>query len=206
VDRLAPGGDARRLTSHVGDEIFPKFSPDGRWIAFTGEYDGNPDVYVVSAEGGEPKRPHLSSFERPSVGWTPDGKDILFRADRTGGPPQSTTKLYLSAAKAPTRELPPRARTSPAFARRQQDRLHRNAQESAPGKSIAAAGACRSPIYDLKKTRRRMPKSTGMDLFPMWHGNAIYFISDRDGVMNLYSYDLQLQANHKAYRLQGIRY
>ena len=50
------GGAARRLTSHVGDELYPKFSPDGKWIAFTGEYDGNPDVYVISAEGGEPKR------------------------------------------------------------------------------------------------------------------------------------------------------
>src|SRR2546426_1504168 len=50
------GGAARRLTSHIGDELFPKFSPDGKWIAFTGEYDGNPDVYVISAEGGEPKR------------------------------------------------------------------------------------------------------------------------------------------------------
>ncbi len=46
------GGAARRLTSHVGDELFPKFSPDGKWIAFTGEYDGNPDVYVMPAEGG----------------------------------------------------------------------------------------------------------------------------------------------------------
>ncbi|MGB8456113.1 MAG: DPP IV N-terminal domain-containing protein, partial [Candidatus Acidiferrum sp.] len=50
------GGAARRLTSHVGDELYPKFSPDGKWIAFTGEYDGNPDVYVISVEGGEPKR------------------------------------------------------------------------------------------------------------------------------------------------------
>jgi tricorn protease len=50
------GGPARRLTSHVGDELYPKFSPDAKWIAFTGEYDGNPDVYVISAEGGEPKR------------------------------------------------------------------------------------------------------------------------------------------------------
>src|SRR5260370_6719544 len=50
------GGAARRLTSHVGDELYPKFSPDGKWIAVTREHDGNPDVYVISAEGGEPKR------------------------------------------------------------------------------------------------------------------------------------------------------
>jgi len=140
------GGDARRLTSHVGDEIFPKFSPDGRWIAFTGEYDGNPDVYVVSAEGGEPKRLTFHPSNDIVLGWTPDGKDILFRADRTGGPPQRTTKLYLVSPQGgqPANCLR-RARTSPAFrptaTRSPTSKRPRN---SAPGKSIAAAGACRS--------------------------------------------------------------
>ena len=76
------GGAARRLTSHVGDEVFPKFSPDGKWIAFTGEYEGNPDVYVVSAEGGEPKRLTYHPSNDIVLGWTPDGKNILFRSDR----------------------------------------------------------------------------------------------------------------------------
>ncbi len=76
------GGAARRLTSHVGDELFPKFSPDGKWIAFTGEYDGNPDVYVISAEGGEPKRVTFHPSNDIVLGWTPDGKNILFRSDR----------------------------------------------------------------------------------------------------------------------------
>ena len=76
------GGAARRLTSHVGDELYPKFSPDGKWIAFTGEYDGNPDVYVVPAEGGEPKRLTFHPSNDIVLGWTPDGKDILFRSDR----------------------------------------------------------------------------------------------------------------------------
>src|SRR5712664_3359039 len=66
------GGAARRLTSHVGDEVFPKFSPDGKWIAFTGEYDGNPDVYVMSAEGGEPKRLTFHPSNDIVLGWTPD--------------------------------------------------------------------------------------------------------------------------------------
>src|SRR5256885_16417303 len=76
------GGAARRLTSHVGDELYPKFSPDGKWIAFTGEYDGNPDVYLISAEGGEPKRLTVHPGNDIVLGWTPDGKDILFRSDR----------------------------------------------------------------------------------------------------------------------------
>jgi len=89
------GGAARRLTSHVGDELYPKFSPDGKWIAFTGEYDGNPDVYVISAEGGEPKRLTFHPGNDIVLGWTPDGKDILFRSDRFSAPPGRYTKLFL---------------------------------------------------------------------------------------------------------------
>src|SRR6202521_3302024 len=89
------GGAARRLTSHVGDELYPKFSPDGKWIAFTGEYDGNPDVYVVSAEGGEPKRLTFHPSNDIVLGWTPDGKYILFRSDRFSAPPGRYSKLFL---------------------------------------------------------------------------------------------------------------
>ena len=94
---IAPreGGAARRLTSHVGDELYPKFSPDGKWIAFTGEYDGNPDVYVISAEGGEPKRLTFHPSNDIVLGWTPDGKNILFRSDRFSAPPGRFTRLFL---------------------------------------------------------------------------------------------------------------
>src|SRR5947209_6269878 len=88
----AAGGTARRLTSHAGLELFPKFSPDGRWIAFTGEYDGTRQVYVISVEGGEPRQltfhndvgalPPRGGFDNRVLGWTPDGKSVVFRADR----------------------------------------------------------------------------------------------------------------------------
>jgi tricorn protease len=75
------GGDAKRLTSDVGIEIDPVFSPGGSMIAFTGEYDGNEDVYVIPATGGIPKR--LTSLAGgEAVGWTRDGKRILFRSGR----------------------------------------------------------------------------------------------------------------------------
>src|SRR6202048_165488 len=89
------GGAARRLTSHVGDEVFPKFSPDGKWIAFTGEYDGNPDVYVISAEGGEPKRLTFHPSNDIVLGWTPDGKNVLFRSDRLSTSLGRATRLYV---------------------------------------------------------------------------------------------------------------
>ena len=74
------GGASRRLTTHVGGEYFPKFSPDGRTIAFTGEYDGNQDVYLTPAEGGEPRRLTWHPGSDQVIGWTPDGRQILFRS------------------------------------------------------------------------------------------------------------------------------
>src|SRR5574341_545896 len=76
------GGAARRLTAHPGDELFPKFSPDGKWIAFTGEYDGNADVFIIPAEGGEPRRLTYHPSSDFVLGWTPDSKKILFRSGR----------------------------------------------------------------------------------------------------------------------------
>jgi tricorn protease len=78
VDRA--GGDARRLTSGVGLETHPVFSPDGTQVAFAGEYDGNLDVYVVPTAGGEPKRLTYHPDPDLPVAWTPDGKSILFRS------------------------------------------------------------------------------------------------------------------------------
>ena len=76
------GGEASRLTTGVGNEANPIFSPDGRWIAFTGEYDGNVDVYLVTATGGVPKRLTYHPGNDNLVGWTPDGKSILFVSSR----------------------------------------------------------------------------------------------------------------------------
>jgi len=77
------GGSARRLTTHAGTEYFPRFSPNGRSIAFTGLYDGNYDVYLVSSEGGEPRRMTWHPEADEVIGWTPDGKEILFRSRRS---------------------------------------------------------------------------------------------------------------------------
>src|ERR1700758_218150 len=87
------GGPARRITTHPGLELFPKFSPDGSHIAFTGQYDGNPNVYVIPAEGGEPKQltfstppiptlPERMGMENEIINWMPDGKSIVFLSRR----------------------------------------------------------------------------------------------------------------------------
>src|SRR6185295_420400 len=76
------GGDASRLTNGIGVETNPRFSPDGKWVAFTGEYDGNTDVYLIPATGGVPKRITTHPGVDDVVGWTPDGKRIMFRSSR----------------------------------------------------------------------------------------------------------------------------
>ena len=76
------GGEASQLTNGIGDETEPLFSPDGKWIAFTGQYDGNIDVYVVAATGGVPMRLTYHPGQDRVVGWTPDSKNILFQSSR----------------------------------------------------------------------------------------------------------------------------
>src|SRR6185369_16766500 len=72
------GGEASRLTTGVGRESSPLFSPDGQWIAFTGEYDGNVDIYVMPASGDVPRRLTYHPGQDQLAGWTPDGKSVLF--------------------------------------------------------------------------------------------------------------------------------
>ena len=89
----AQGGVARRLTSGEGDEVFPKFSPDCKWIAFTGQYTGTRQVYVIPVNGGTPRQltfhndigniPPRGGYDNQVMGWTPDGKQVLFNAHRT---------------------------------------------------------------------------------------------------------------------------
>ena len=88
------GGDARRLTSFPGEEYYPELSPDGKLVAFTGQYGGNVDVYVVPIEGGEPRR--LTWHPGPDVtrGWTPDGKRIVFASGRNSAPRTYNVKLW----------------------------------------------------------------------------------------------------------------
>ena len=189
------GGGARRLTSHVGDELYPKFSPDGKWIAFTGEYDGNPDVYVISAEGGEPKRLTFHPGNDIVLGWTPDGKNILFRSDRFSAPPGRYTKLFLvSPQGGPAKPLQvPRASLTTFSPDGAKIAYLETSQEFRTWKRYRGGWSLPIAIFDLKKNSyEELPKTAGMDLFPMWHGNTIYFNSDRgpEHHFNLYSYDL----------------
>ncbi len=194
------GGAARRLTSGAGDKLYPKFSPDGKWIAFTAAYDGNPDVYVIPSVGGEPKRLTFHPSNDIVLGWTPDGKNVLFRSDRISAPPQRTTRLFLVSLQGGLpKALPvPRGDLTTFSPDGNKIAYIETSQENRTWKRYRGGWSLPIAVYDLKKnTYEELPKANGMDMFPMWHGNTIYFISDRDGVMNLFRYDLVTKQSKK---------
>jgi tricorn protease len=186
------GGQARRLTSHPGDELYPKFSPDGKWIAFTGEYDGNADVYVMPAEGGEPRRLTYHPANDMVLGWAPDSKKVLFRSNRASAP-NGTTRLFLVSVDGGLEEMLPVPRASLTSFSPDAQKIAYNptSQEFRTWKRYRGGWTNYIGLYDLKRnTYEEIPRSGALDQFPMWRGNAVYFISDRDGTMNLYRYDL----------------
>ncbi len=195
------GGTARRLTAHPGVEFFGKFSPDGKWIAFTGQYDGDEQVYVIPAEGGVPRQltyypangplPPRWGYDNQVYGWTPDGKRIIFRSLRdTEGVKDS--RLYTVAVEGGL----PVALPMPAS----------GAGDMSPdGKKVVY-----SPLFRDFRTWKRYEGGWAQDLYifdlashgvenitnhprtdrdPMWIGSKIYFVSDRDGTLNLYAFD-----------------
>lgn len=184
------GGTARKLTNHPGDELFPKFSPDGKWIAFTGEYDGNADVYVIPAEGGEPRRLTFHPGGDTVLGWTPDGKKVLFRSARISQPP-SFTRLFTVPVEGGQAEVLAVPRASLASLSPDGNRVAFNStsQENRTWKRYRGGWINYIGIFDLRdKSYSELPRTNTLDQFPMWSGNDIFFISDRTGTMNLYKY------------------
>jgi tricorn protease len=203
------GGIARRLTTHVGMELFPKFSPDGKMIAFTGQYEGNTDVYVIPSEGGEPKRltyhpgsenmPDRFGFDDMVLGWHPDGKRILFRSLRESynGWFQKLYLVDLKGALPEALPLPEGGLTSfsPDGTKIAYNRQFRNFRTWKRYKGGLAQDIW---TYDLKNnTIERITDYEGTDTSPMWHENKIYFVSDRDHTANIFCYDLDTQKTRK---------
>ena len=190
VDRA--GGVARRITSFQGQTANPHFSPDGKWIAFSGEYAGNLDVYVVSAEGGEPKRLTWHPGVDDVQGWTPDGQSVVFASGRATWAPSGVPRFWtVPAAGGPEQPLPlPRAyqgRISPDGSRIAY-RLNNSWDEERRN----YRGGQNRPVWitDLKTLETVTPPWDGSkDMDPAWLGETVYFISDRDGVANVWSFD-----------------
>ncbi|HEY0157140.1 MAG TPA: PDZ domain-containing protein [Thermoanaerobaculia bacterium] len=191
----AAGGDAYRLTAHEGNEYLPRIAPGGQWIAFSAEYEGNMDVYVMPAAGGEPRRLTWHPTADRVITWTPDGK-IVFRSKRSSVV-QSYDRLFTIAATGGVpEELPlPAAGMSSFSPDGKKITFNPIATESQYWKRYRGGTQSHIAIYDfVSKQYEEVPHTDAGDLFPMWSGGAIYFVSDRDGVMNLYRYDLASRA------------
>ena len=199
----ADGGTARRMTAHPGLEVFAKLSPDGSTIAFTGQYDGDEQVYVMPASGGTPQQltfypargplPARWGFDHQVYGFTPDGRSVLFRGLRdhwtvsdgrlytvpvTGGTPVALAPPVAGAG-----ALSPDGRRvlySPLF------------RDFRTWKRYQGGWAQDLYVYDLDGGPiQRITKHPRADRDPMWIGDALYFASDRGGRLNLYRHDLK---------------
>src|SRR6516225_10009678 len=191
------GGEARRLTNGVGLETDPIFSPDGTQVAFTGEYEGNLDVYVVPTAGGTPRRLTYHPGIDMAVGWTPDGKQVLFRSDRSSY--SRFNRLFtvpVEGGGLPT-ELPLPMGEEGSFSPDGSKLVYVPFwnRRSAPGAYISwkhYRGGKASPIWiaSLADSKiEKIPRKDSNDSNPMWIGDKVYFLSDRDGPVSLYSYD-----------------
>ncbi len=186
------GGDARRHTSNEGQESNPHFSPDGKLIAFTAEYDGNTDVYLIPTEGGQPTRLTWHPGADQVTGWTPDGKEILFASSREAVPTLESKFFKINKNGGMEEALDiPRAVAG---------------EISEDGKYIAYQqigfwdaewrnyrGGQAKPIWivDMKNYSLKMTPQTDNERHtdPVWLNNVVYFLSERDYANNVWSFN-----------------
>jgi tricorn protease len=187
------GGVARRVTSFQGLTSNPHFSPDGKWIAFSGEYAGNLDVYVVPAEGGDPKRLTWHPGADTVQGWTPDGKSVMFSTTRATWSPTGAPRFWTVPAAGGVEEPMAIPRGYQGKISADGSRIAYRMNNSWDEERRNYRGGQNRPIWivDMKTYDLVTPPWTdSKDMDPVWVGDSVYFISDRDGVANLWSYEL----------------
>lgn len=207
----AGGGMARKITSDPGYEIFPRFSPDGKWIAFTGQYDGNTEVFVIPSSGGEPIRlTYTATLDRDDISdrmgpnnivmdWTPDSKHIIYRSRKQTFNSFIGQLFKVSVEGGLSEELP---LSTGGFCNYSPDgnklAFNRVFREFRTWKYYKGGMADDIWIYDFEANESaRLFENPAQDIFPMWHGNKIYFTSNRDRIMNLFVFDLETSETRK---------
>ena len=194
------GGEARRLTSTPGAENEPYFSPDGSQIAYTATVAGNTDVYIMPSAGGEPKRLTYHPGADHARGWTPDGRRVVFASARDSVPQESFMRLWSVDVEGGLPQALPLPR---AFASAYSPDGRRLAYEEIPLAFVPEwhersfwrhyRGGRTNPIkiFNLADNSvEKLPWENSVDTVPMWVGNTIYFLSDRNFTTNLFSYNL----------------
>ena len=185
------GGDARRITSHPGTELAAKFSNDGKRLAFTGEYDGGNDVYIMDVMGGVPTRLTFHPTGDLVLDWCPDDQGIVFNSNREF--PYYATELYRVpvagglATRVPT-DRGSLAAMAPDGSGIAYNRIGRHTRT---WKRYEGGLAQEIWVKDFNSNKTtKITDWQGTDHFPMWEGQTIYFASDReDGTLNIYGYD-----------------
>ena len=199
------GGDAVRLTTGAGVETDPIFSPDGSQIAFTGEYDGNIDVFVIPATGGTPKRLTYHPAADRAVGWTPDGRQVVFSSGRSSYsnfnrlftvPVEGGFETQLPLDRAVSGAYSPdggRIAYIPTDQWQRAWKRYRGGQTT----PIWIATLADSSVV-------KIPRNNSNDFNPMWVGDSIYFLSDRNGPVTLFSYDVKSKQVAEVIKNSGL--
>lgn len=192
----AQGGTAQRITSFPGKETMARFSPDGQWIAFTASYEGSSDAYLMPADGGEPKRLTYAPGGAQVLGWTPDGARIVIRSFMETYIYRDPNLYFVSRDGSAPERLPIDRGVLCSFSADGKRMLYcRKGREEYQWKRYKGGQYCDIWMYDFS-TRAFTPISdfVGKNAYPMWVGDKMYFVSDRDGVANLYVQDLTSRA------------
>jgi tricorn protease len=194
----ATGGTATRLTAHPGVEVFARFSPDGQWIAFTGQYDGDEQVYVMPAGGGEPRqltfypaRGPLTprwGYDNQVYGWTRDGKAVLFRSLRDSWTLAASRLYTVPVAGGPAEALPMPESGAGDFGPDGRRIVYSpRSRDFRSEKRYSGGQANDLFIFDpATYATTRITDHARADRDPMWIGDTIFFTSDRSGTFNLY--------------------
>ena len=199
------GGDAQRLTAGVGIKCDPYFSPDGKWIAFTADYYGHRDVFVIPTAGGEPKRLTWHPAGSAAAGWTPDSKNVLFASTRTSStdPPKLFTVPVEGGFAS---ELPLPMGSGGAFSTDGSKIAYTpRFQWQAAWKGYRGGQTMAIWIASLANSHvEKIPRENSNDFDPMWSGNKVYFLSDRSGPVSLFVYDTETKKVSEAVKNGGL--
>jgi len=198
------GGEARQLTTG-GHETTPFYSPDGKWIAFTGEYDGNVDVYVIPAEGGEPRRLTWHPAPDVVVGWTPDGKKVLFQSGREAY--ADFNRMYAVSAGGGVAEVLPMWRAESGSYSADASRIAYQPVLKWQASWKRYRGGQTTPIYIVRLSDlqlEKVPRDNSNDDNPVWMGDTVYFLSDRNGLRTLFAYDTKTKQVKQVIENKGL--